>query len=258
MSDFTEQIIEMDSAKINEIEEIRSEKLNQDIPQIHNAEIIGFLSGKGGVGKTGIAINIANFCSEYNEKVLLVDCDMGTNGATTFFSAKKLYRKDDNQGNHNCFNDIVTELLNEVNFNIKQKELKNVVPLEIKDNFDFIPVCIDGIEYDEKEFSKNFMLELEKVLSYYFSEWRKKYDIILVDFGAGEKFLNNVMIKLLNKICIVMSPNKISKEAVQIKLQYLFSKIPIKHIKCCLNMIPRGMELNSAVNCIDDFLGFQK
>ncbi|MEM5806755.1 MAG: AAA family ATPase, partial [Candidatus Aenigmatarchaeota archaeon] len=43
------------------------------------AEIIAFLSGKGGVGKTTIAINIANVLSTYfRRKVLIVDTNFTT------------------------------------------------------------------------------------------------------------------------------------------------------------------------------------
>lgn len=43
----------------------------------HNARRIAFLSGKGGVGKTSIAVNIALALARIGHRTILVDCDLG-------------------------------------------------------------------------------------------------------------------------------------------------------------------------------------
>ena len=46
---------------------------------------VALLSGKGGSGKTTLSLTIAYMFASYELKVLLVDCDLLTNGATYFF-----------------------------------------------------------------------------------------------------------------------------------------------------------------------------
>ena len=43
----------------------------------HNARRISFLSGKGGVGKTSLAVNIALALARMGHKTILIDCDLG-------------------------------------------------------------------------------------------------------------------------------------------------------------------------------------
>ena len=49
----------------------RQKKPNKDV------RVIAITSGKGGVGKTNIAANLAYICSKMGEKVLLLDADTG-------------------------------------------------------------------------------------------------------------------------------------------------------------------------------------
>ena len=50
-----------------------------------NLQTLSLISGKGGSGKTIIAISIAKVLNDSGYKVLLVDCDNVTHGASYFF-----------------------------------------------------------------------------------------------------------------------------------------------------------------------------
>ena len=52
------------------------------------SKVLALLSGKGGSGKTTLALSIATLLSNSGIRVLLVDCDLNTNGATYFFEDK--------------------------------------------------------------------------------------------------------------------------------------------------------------------------
>ena len=47
--------------------------------------ILSLLSGKGGSGKTTMALSMSVLLSECGVKTLLIDCDLTTNGATYFY-----------------------------------------------------------------------------------------------------------------------------------------------------------------------------
>ena len=47
----------------------------------HRAKVVAVTSGKGGVGKTNIAVNLAIRLSEMGRKIILIDADLGTANA---------------------------------------------------------------------------------------------------------------------------------------------------------------------------------
>ncbi len=52
-----------------------------------STKIIVFLSGKGGSGKTTVAIAFAKLLSDISKHTVLVDFDLSTNGASYFFKS---------------------------------------------------------------------------------------------------------------------------------------------------------------------------
>ena len=53
-------------------------------------EVISIIGAKGGLGKTCLAVNMANYLSNCGISTLLVDCDFNTNGATNFMELNGL------------------------------------------------------------------------------------------------------------------------------------------------------------------------
>ena len=54
-----------------------------------SATTVSFVSGRGGVGKTVISLSLEKFLSSLGDrKVLLIDFDLATNGASHFFRDK--------------------------------------------------------------------------------------------------------------------------------------------------------------------------
>jgi flagellar biosynthesis protein FlhG len=59
------------------------------IPKLpHKARRIAFLSGKGGVGKTSLSVNIAVILARMGKKIIFVDCDLGLANADILLGIK--------------------------------------------------------------------------------------------------------------------------------------------------------------------------
>ncbi|MCL2220821.1 MAG: ParA family protein [Oscillospiraceae bacterium] len=50
-------------------------------------ESLAIISGKGGSGKTTLAISLSQLLATCGKRVLLINCDMSTHGATYFFES---------------------------------------------------------------------------------------------------------------------------------------------------------------------------
>lgn len=157
---------------------------------------LGLLSGKGGSGKTTLGLTIASFLNSMGLKILLIDCDMATNGASYFFEKK-------------YHSSLLT--LNSIRKGIIEgKEL-----LQIKYNFDFIPTIIHA------PYKRNSSMEKEEYFINYVNEIDENYDVIIFDCQAGYSENMESILSLTNTNLIVMEPDAISSSAVRV----LYSQI---------------------------------
>lgn len=165
---------------------------------------IAFLSGKGGSGKTTLALSLADLLCRCEVRVLLVDCDLSTNGATYFYESKF---SDWNQNEKSRLYSF-DELLNVDGY-------KNIEPLKIRENLDFIP-SIAGI-------SEQYLGEKAVLHSYdhtiqlhTFLDWaRQNYDVILFDCQAGYTELLSTLLPLVDIDLFVLETDSISASAMR-------------------------------------------
>lgn len=57
--------------------QIRQQIEQEFVRQVHRARVVAISSGKGGVGKSTLALNLALVLCKQGKKVLLLDADMG-------------------------------------------------------------------------------------------------------------------------------------------------------------------------------------
>lgn len=225
----------------------------------NSGHIIAFMSGKGGVGKTGLAINVANFCAENGAKVLLVDCDLNTNGATTFFqlsrNTRMLFRR---QQEVLTMHEVMSTILDKVEMGTAQEHNGFVLPpINIKKDFDFIPAGNDSHTYGDYKYELEKLPQIEAELLQYFSKWKNSYELIILDFGAGEGTFNSLLSRIVNKICIVMTPDALSRQAVRKQLGFLFKQCNLDNIVCCINMLTQYKRTVNGDALFNEFSGFQ-
>lgn len=206
--------------------------IQNEVDDFPKTQIIVTVSGKGGVGKTSLFINIAHFCAYYGLKVLLVDCDLRTNGATTYLSMRTDQQVEGDTVN--TIQKILSELI------IKNIGIDSVVPdkykpLCIEKNFDFIPMFAKNNDVEKDELTEKLLEEIDPGFDELIREWRKKYDLVILDLGAGYDYLNKFFIEKADDICIVVEENKLSFKASRSCVFRIINKREIKNMFYCIN-----------------------
>ncbi len=190
---------------------------------------LSLISGKGGSGKTTISLSLSEFISSCSKKVLLVDCDMSTHGATYFFEP---YLKDKEH----------TITTKEMFFN-KNAPTKDKDVLHIKENFDFVPSCRDFKYRFEFYENPNTKFNNEK-----YEELKQEYDLIIFDCQAGFSQAAEKVTEIAGNNLIVLEMDAISASSIRIlytqlaaqlennKTYQIFNKISESEYDICKNI----------------------
>jgi len=166
---------------------------------------IALLSGKGGSGKTTLALSIADLLCRCGIRTLLIDCDLSTNGATFFYEAELAKQSSNVKNGAVSFSDLLLE-----------KAFQPPIPLEIKSNLDFFPSVqsISG-RYLVREYQKENYMDLENKAFPFFDWLRSNYEVILFDCQAGYTELLPVLLPRVDIDLFVLEPDSISGSAMR-------------------------------------------
>lgn len=144
----------------------------------HNTRIIAITSGKGGVGKTNIAVNLAIAYAQIGKKVILIDGDLGMANVNVLLNVVPQYN-----------------LMQVINH---QKTMKEII-LDTECGIKFIAGA--------NGFSRIANLSKEE-LDYFAKEFSSlsNADIIIIDTGAG--IANNVLqfVAAADEVYVVTTP----------------------------------------------------
>ncbi len=122
------------------------------------ARVIAVTSGKGGVGKTNIAVNLAIAMSKLGKKVVLIDVDIGLSNADVFLDVKPRYHL-----GHILSGEI--------------PPLDALVPT--RSGVYLLPGSSGGVTFsDLTQNERNFLIEC-------FKKFEQYADFIIIDTGAG-------------------------------------------------------------------------
>lgn len=160
---------------------------------------ITFLSGKGGSGKTTLALSMASLLSSCGVKTLLIDCDLSTNGATYFYEERLSSKR-----NILSFFDILFSDMNQSNIDPKKEFI------QINEFYHFIP----SITQITKNITKTYSYKFGNKLSF-LKELRRDYDVILYDCQAGYTDILKLILPTSDANLIVMEPDAISSAAMR-------------------------------------------
>lgn len=157
---------------------------------------LAFLSGKGGSGKTTLALSISHLLCKCNINVLLVDCDMSTNGATYFYESILFKENEIEQHQITSFNDLLNN----------EKYIDEFVPCKINQYLDFIPSVLKYEVEETYTGVNNFKDPLQKFINY----TRSKYDVVLFDCQAGYTSVLQILLPLMDIDLFVLETDSIS------------------------------------------------
>ncbi len=146
-------------------------------------EVIAVTSGKGGVGKTMISVNLALILKKLNKNVLLFDADIHLGNVDLMLGLRPEY----------SISDVI----------LGDMKLEDVI-VRGPEGIDILPAASAVPEFIEME------EEALRKFSTLFGAMERDYDIILVDTGAG--LSTNVMSFVLgaDKVAVVVTPDPAS------------------------------------------------
>lgn len=159
-------------------------------------KFISLISGKGGSGKTTLSLSMASLLSSCGIKVLLIDCDFSTNGATYFYEAKL------QSGNepYTSFYDILF-----------CHEISDFRFIPINDFFDFLP----SVVHIDEEYIIYPTLRRPSIPEAIYLYFRNRYDVVLFDCQAGYTDLLRNILPYTDVNLVVMEADSISSSALR-------------------------------------------
>ncbi len=182
---------------------------------------IAVTSGKGGVGKTNIVVNVAYLLSSIGKKVVVFDADLGLANVDILLGLKSKY-----------------SLLDIVKNGKKMSEIM----VKFNDNFQIIPAG-SGIEeianINEPVFAK-IRDELNDVI--------KDTDILLIDTGAGISKKVTYFLKNTEEIVVVVTPEPTSIADAYAMIKIMVNNYKKENIKIFVNMAKNAAEAENIYN----------
>jgi flagellar biosynthesis protein FlhG len=174
-----------------------------------NARVISITSGKGGVGKTNIVVNLGFTLSRLGKKVLILDADLGLGNLDILLGVAPRYN----------LSHVITG----------EKSISDIT-IEAPGKMKIIPASsgIQELTRLSQEQKIRILTELDLMID--------PMDVLLIDTAAG--ISSNVMYfnSAAQEIMVVVSPEPTSITDAYALMKLLSNKYSVKHFKLLVNM----------------------
>lgn len=169
---------------------------------------IGFFSGKGGVGKTVMTLNLAGIYESLNKKVLIMDMDLSGGNISLCLNQpanKTIYNfvDDFNNNRYRDFHDYVTKYDEYIDFLACPKDPRQATKID----------------------SKYIEIALDKAMGY--------YDVVLVDMSHILNEVNLVLLDMVSSILFVLNNDPMDLKNVKSMLS-IFKDLKKENYKILL------------------------
>lgn len=206
--------------------------------QVPSARVIAVTSGKGGVGKTSISVNLALQFRNQGKKVVILDADFGLSNVEVMLGIRPQYNMADLIFNNKSVEEIITEGPQGIGFISGGSGVQDLVNLD-------------------KERIKKLIAKLVKLDSL--------YDVVIVDTGAG--ISDSVIEFVLSspEVLLVVTPEPTSitdayslLKAVNRKKDFNREQKSIKVITNRVSGMDEGQEIYNKISIVvSKFLNIQ-
>ncbi len=214
------------------------EKVEQLKEQAPSARVITVTSGKGGVGKTSLSVNLALQMQQEGKKVVILDADFGLANVEIMFGIRPQYNLADLIYNGKSIEEIITQGPNGVGFISGGSGVQDLVNLD-------------------KEKLQKLIAKLVKLDSL--------YDVIIIDTGAG--IADSVIEFVLSspEVLLVVTPEPTSitdayslLKAVNRKKEFNREQKSIKVVANCVSGEEEATEIFDKISVVvSKFLNIQ-
>ena len=191
-------------------------------------KVFTIASGKGGVGKTNIVVNLAIACQRQGKRVLIFDADLGLANIDIIFGLDPQY----------TIEDLISG----------QKDLSQII-VQGPENVSIIPASSGVQELTNLTEGQKMHLLNE------FDSLNNQYDLMLIDTGAGVS--SNVIYFNLaaEERIIVVRPEPTSITDAYALIKIMFSQYGVKRFHLLMNMVAGEVEAKAVYNNLSKVLG---
>lgn len=194
----------------NKVYYLRRDERESKIADSKGPIVITIASGKGGVGKTNIVVNLAIACSRLGKKVLVLDADLGLANIDIIFGLNP---------KHN-----IEEIIS------GEKELSEII-IDGPEGIGIIPAS-SGVQ------SLTQLTEGQKIhLLNEFDTMEKDYDILLIDTGSGVSSNVTYFNIAAEERLIVVTPEPTSITDAYALMKIMCREYGIKNFHLLMNMV---------------------
>ncbi|SES75642.1 flagellar biosynthesis protein FlhG [Oceanobacillus limi] len=172
------------------------------------AKTISFVSGKGGVGKSNVALNFSLELSKHNKKVILVDLDIGMGNVEILLGSNT--------------NKTIVDMLHD-NLSI----------------YDIIETGPNNLSYISggSGLSDIFIMEQQQ-MDHFFEEYHKivqLYDYIIFDMGAGATPTSMAFVLASDECIVVTTPEPTSITDAYSMIKHIVTQQPTMPLNIVMN-----------------------
>lgn len=194
----------------NKIRHLKRHGADDSVPDNDRPRVITVTSGKGGVGKTNVVVNLGIACQRMGKKVLIFDADLGLANIDIIFGLNPVQN--------------IEEIITEGN------ELSQII-VEGPEGVSIIPASSGVHELTHLSEGQKINLLNE------FDNLNRMFDILLIDTGAG--ISSNVIYFNLaaEERIVVVTPEPTSRTDAYALIKVMFQEHGVNHFNLLMNMV---------------------
>ncbi|MBF0096645.1 MAG: MinD/ParA family protein [Magnetococcales bacterium] len=194
---------------------VASDLLHDALSQRKVPHTMAITSGKGGVGKTLVTVNLAVHYARKGLKVLLIDADLGLANIDVVLGLNPLY----------TIQDVLSGQMT-----LEQVAIQGPYGITV------LPAASGVAELsDMNEGQRTALMD-------HIDQWNAEFDVVLVDTGAGISPNVRFFVLAVERIMVVATPDPASVTDAYALMKVMFNNHRVSHFDLVVNQVKNGAE----------------